>query len=87
MDPDVKEILVLSLDDIDIVNGFPTGYSQQVYQNIQKYSKSIKISMEGMEAQAFLFFSEIEKRRKEKKNKGIVMSKGEKKLLRVYREN
>lgn len=81
VDPEVEEILALSLDGIEIEKGITTGCSQWVSQNIQKFSKVMGTSMEGMEAQAFLFFPEIEKRRNEKKKMSIILLKEKKKYV------
>lgn len=41
----------------------------------------MEVSLEGMKNQAYLFLSEIEKRRLVKKKKQIVLSKGRKKYI------
>lgn len=80
VDPNIEEILALSLKHINIVNGLPTECLQWVCQDIQKFSKSMGSLGKVWKLKHFYFFLKL-KRGAGKKEKGIVLSNGRRKSV------
>lgn len=61
--PEIEEILQLSLENIKVVHDKVQGCSQWVFRNMQKFSKLMGISLEGMGNLSYLFFRKLKKER------------------------
>lgn len=60
---EIEEILQISLADVNVVEGTEDGYSLWIAQNVQKFSNLFGVSLEGMEALTYFYFSELEKKK------------------------
>lgn len=62
-DPEIEEIIQLSLEGINISSREVKYCSQWIINKVNKFSKKMGVSLEGMEDFSYFFFSEIEIRK------------------------